>query len=62
MNVNKLAAVLATPRVTAFVNAFYQRPGFHLVVADLAKGTKKKGALFLIDFVTDAANRSIRKR
>ncbi|HEX7151615.1 MAG TPA: pre-toxin TG domain-containing protein [Thermoanaerobaculia bacterium] len=56
--VNKVSRFLTTPRVRDFVNTFHQSPGFHLIVEDLAKGaTKKKGALFIIDFVNDAKNK-----
>ncbi|HEX6099513.1 MAG TPA: pre-toxin TG domain-containing protein [Thermoanaerobaculia bacterium] len=56
VNVGKIAKTLASPRVVAFVNRYHQCTGFELVVKDLAGGTKRKGAMFLIEFMTDAAH------
>lgn len=55
---NDLARVLINTRAGIFINNFYKCPGFDLIVKDLVRGpSKKKGALFVVDFVTDAANK-----
>jgi hypothetical protein len=52
------ARVLINTKAGAFINTFHGCSGFELVVKDVIKpGTKKKGAMFLIEFVTDSANK-----
>jgi hypothetical protein len=45
-------------KAVAFIRDFHQCPGFALVVEDFVRGqTKNKGAKFLMEFVTDSANK-----
>jgi hypothetical protein len=53
-----LAKILIETRAGGFVNRFHKCSGFEQIVKDLVKGDKKKrGALFVIDFVMDSAHR-----
>jgi hypothetical protein len=45
-------------KAVVFIRDFYQCPGFAQVVGDFARGqTKNKGAKFVMEFVTDSANK-----
>jgi Pre-toxin TG len=51
------ATVLINTKAGVFINMFHGCAGFEEVVKDVIKpGTKKKGGLFVIEFVTDRAN------